>query len=110
MLAEFVSSPVHVNFNHCAGFVSSFALSTKPTDSSSNIQEARAHAASGVHHTPEFNVAFQLACSSTDVGLLSSCPSSLVLQLVFWCLVIEPQLLGLGGRIPAAATSYEATA
>ena len=42
-------------------------------------QEARAHAASGVHQTPESSVAFHLAYSSSDVGLLSSAPSCLVL-------------------------------
>jgi len=33
-----------------------------------------------------------------------------LLQVFFWCLVIEPQLLGLGGRIPAAAAATGAFA
>ena len=66
-----------MNFNHCARFVF-LSRTIDETDSSSNIQVARAHAASGVHHTPECNMAFHLACSSSDVGLLSSTPSCFV--------------------------------
>ena len=68
-----------VNFNHCARFVCSlsrYRLNRLPLQ---YAEKVRMHAVSGVHYTPESNVASLLAGSSSGVDLLSWYSSCLVL-------------------------------